>query len=105
LAPFRHILLAIWIGSKCGSSDTLCDDTHLNWNTQPFTILGITYTANLHDMEEINFDNKLENIEKEILQWSKRQISPLGKITVVKSTYCLSLPIYLVFYLSQVYNG
>ena len=85
LKPNINKTKAIWIGSKRGSSDTLCDDTDLNWTTQPFTILGITYTANLQDMEEINFDRKLENIEKEILQWSKRQISPLGRITVVKS--------------------
>ena len=85
LKPNINKTKAIWIGSKCGSSDTLCDDTDLNWTTQPFTILGITYTANLQDMEQINFDKKLESIEKEILQWSKRQISVLGKITVIKS--------------------
>lgn len=36
-------------------------------------------------MEQLNFENKLEEIGKEILQWSKRQIFPLGKIAIVKS--------------------
>ena len=85
LKPNINKTKAIWIGSKIGSSESLCDSTDLNWTTQPFTILGITYTANLQDMEQINFDKRLEGIEREILQWSKRQISPLGKITVVKS--------------------
>jgi hypothetical protein len=61
----------------------------------PFTVLGITYTADLKDMEELNFDNKLTLIQKEINQWSKRNISPLGKMTVVKRLFLhlfISLP-------------
>lgn len=37
---------AIWIGSKI-NSNTMCSDTGLQWTTEPFTILGVTYTANL----------------------------------------------------------
>jgi hypothetical protein len=73
LKPNINKTKAIWIGSKIGSSESLCDSTDLNWTIQPFTILGITYTANLQDMEQINFDKRLEGIEREILQWSKRQ--------------------------------
>ena len=47
--------------------------------------MGITYTANLKDIEQLNFEKKLEGIKREITQWSKRQISPVGKITIVKS--------------------
>lgn len=47
---------AIWIVSKI-NSNTICSDTGLQWTTEPFTILGITYTANLKNMEQLNFDN------------------------------------------------
>ena len=40
------------------------------WATEPFSILGITYTANLKDKEQLNFDKKLEGIKIEITQWS-----------------------------------
>lgn len=36
-------------------------------------------------MEQLNFDNKLKLVQKDINHWSKRNISTLGKITVVKS--------------------
>lgn len=75
---------AIWIGSKI-NSNTICSDTGLQWTTEPFTILGVTYTANLKNMEQLNFDNKLKLVQKDINHWSKRNISALGKITVVKS--------------------
>ena len=76
---------AIWIGSKVNSTDILNNDSELQWTTQPFNILGVIYTADLHDVEQLNFDDKFSNIQREITQWSKRNITPLGKITVVKS--------------------
>lgn len=36
-------------------------------------------------MEQLNFDNKLKLVQKDINHWSKRNISTLRKITVVKS--------------------
>ena len=90
------------IGSESYSTDTLSDNADLNWTTEPFTILGITNTPNLKDIQQLNFDKKkLEGIKKEITQWSKRQISPMGKITIVKS----SLLSKFVSYLSQAHNG
>lgn len=38
-------------------------------------------------MEQLNFDNKLKLVQKDINHWSKRNISTLGKITVVKSLH------------------
>lgn len=78
--------MAIWIGFKIGLFDTLCDSTDLIWTKQSFTIYiwCCLYTPNLKDKEQLNFDSKLEGIQKYVLQWSKRQISAFGKITAVK---------------------
>ena len=76
---------AIWIGSKAQSSDTLSNDSGILWTTEPFNILGIIYTANLCNIVQLNFDEKLATLQKEINQWSKRNISPIGKIIIIKS--------------------
>ena len=76
---------AIWIGSKAQSSDTLSNDSGILWTTEPFNILGIIYTANLCNIVQLNFDEKLATLQKEINQWSKRNISPIGKIIIINS--------------------
>ena len=76
---------AIWIGSKAQSSDTLSNDSGILWTTEPFNILGIIYTANLCNIVQLNFDEKLTTLQKEINQWSKRNISPISKIIIIKS--------------------
>jgi hypothetical protein len=63
----------------------LNNDSGLQWTTQPFDILGVIYTADLHNVDQLNFDEKLSNIQRDIIQWSKRNITPLGKIAVVES--------------------
>ena len=76
---------AIWIGSKTKSNDMLCNEYNLHWENGPFTVLGIIFTADLKDIESHNFDNGLNKIMKEVNRWKKRNISPIGKITVIKS--------------------
>ena len=76
---------AIWIGSKLQSQVKLCTEYDLNWSNGPFTVLGITFTADLQNLDDLNFQTKILAIEKEINQWSKRNLTPLGRITVVKT--------------------
>ena len=76
---------AIWIGSKAHSDDTICNDINVSWSKEPFNILGIIFTADLRHMEDLNYKDKLQKIKKDINIWSKRNLTPLGKITVVKS--------------------
>ena len=56
---------AVWIGSKINTRDTPCSDTGLQWTSEPFTILGITYTVNLENMEKLNFHNRRTAVQKE----------------------------------------
>ena len=50
-----------------------------------FTILGIHFNSKLENMEEINFDQKIGTLERDIQNWAKRNLTVLGKITVIKS--------------------
>jgi hypothetical protein len=76
---------AILIGSAANSRKKICSDLDIQWTVEPLTVHGITYTADLKDLGHLNFDRCLQKIQKEITAWSKRNISPLGKISVIKS--------------------
>ena len=50
-----------------------------------FTILGIKFSYNLNTMVDINYTTKLKQIEKEIKHWAGRILTPLGRLTVLKT--------------------
>ena len=92
---------AVWIGSKKSSSDRLCKDISVNWidPNDTFKILGITFSTNLESMVLTNYSFVIVTLKKLIAQWSKRNLTVFGRVTVVKSllmsklTYLiLSLP-------------
>ena len=48
-------------------------------------ILGITFTNNNENITKVNFEPKVLQLEKEIAQWRRRHLTPIGRITVIKS--------------------
>ena len=78
----------IWIGSKKESKCKLCSHLNLCWDKQ-FTLLGIKYSTHLKDIVELNYKEKIIQIKNLLSAWSKRILTPIGKITVIKS---LALP-------------
>ena len=76
---------AIWIGCKKFSGETFNHRLKLNWNQTNFDILGIKFSCNLDTMVKINYKDKIEQIEKELKIWSKRKLTPFGRITVLKT--------------------
>ena len=73
---------AVWLGRYKNRKDVLSTD--FKW-VQEFTLLGITFSVNLSKMEEINISDKVINIQKLLASYSKRNLSLLGKVTVIKS--------------------
>ena len=49
---------AIWIGSKINSQEILCNDKGIQWTNDPFNILGIIFTSDLNNIEELNYNDK-----------------------------------------------
>ena len=47
--------------------------------------MGITFDLNLSNIPLINYENAIVKIENTIASWKKRCLTPLGKITVIKS--------------------
>ena len=57
----------------------------LNWSNSSFTALGITFSSDLENMDALNFEPKISSIRKDVTNWSRRNLTTLGRITVVKT--------------------
>ena len=81
----------VWIGARQGCGLELKTNTDIEWNhSGSFKLLGIQYYIAKDDRYTDNYYSKLEKIKKLLNDWSLRNISLLGKITVIKT---LALPI------------
>ena len=56
----------------------------IKWVNQ-MKILGIMFANDSNDITKRNLQPKIEQIQKEIAQWRRRNITPIGRITVIKS--------------------
>ena len=84
---------------KKNSDQVFCEELNLCWDNSEFTVLGVKFTKHLREITEINYLPKIEEMKKLFLNWSKRFLTPTGKITVIKSLalskinhFILSLP-------------
>ena len=63
----------------------MCEDLKLIWS-QKFTSLGINYDIeNMENITDYNIENKIKEITKLIITWSGRNITPIGKVAIIKS--------------------
>ena len=73
------------IGGWGDSSSNLCEDLALDW-TQEFTSLGIIYNVDkIEQITDLNIEKKIIEIQKLIYLWNSRNLTPYGKITIIKS--------------------
>ena len=76
---------AIHIGSLKGSDSCPFKDVGLKWKSNSFKTLGINFSLNINSLYELNFIPKLAKIEQTLNCWRHRNLSLLGKVTVIKS--------------------
>ena len=76
---------AIWLGNKRNSPIKYMPNLHMDWNPPKLKILGIWFTNNLKECELLNFREKFLEIKALYKVWLKRQITPLGRVAVLKS--------------------
>lgn len=75
----------VWIGSKKHSTSAIKTKWKLSWGSKQFKILGIIFNVDLNQMIKENYTTKIQQLENLAKTWSKRVMSPLGKITVIKT--------------------
>ena len=75
---------AIWIGSLKESYAVLCSDLNLALENETFNLLGVTFSKNLADMVDLNYSKQIEHIESLFKCYSKRFLTHIGKIVVIK---------------------
>ena len=76
---------AVWIGAMAGSRITLSHDFKLDWHNGNFDVLGIKLNALLENLWVINTKKRLEHIKRILFNWKRRNLTLIGKITVIKS--------------------
>ena len=76
---------AVWIGIKKYSTASIKTRWKLSWGKTDFKLLGINFHIDLDKMQQINFKEKVQKIRSLIKLWNRRYLTPLGKITVIKT--------------------
>ena len=81
----KHKYRVVWISSKRFGGGNLCLYWDLTWGKHSFNYLGIDFDVDLSKTIIINFEKKNHwNKIFTIKQWSKRQLTPIGHIIVIK---------------------
>ena len=79
---------AVWLGKCKGSKVKYNIDLNFTWNPETFKYLGIYFCINVEKIVTLNFEGKFNEIKKLLNIWSRRKLTPFGKITVIK---CLAI--------------
>ena len=77
---------AIWLGSDFGSMKEYDFDFKLKWNHEGvFKLLGITYDLGKDDITFGNYEDKMKTIQKTLKNWTLRNLTLIGKVTIIKT--------------------
>ena len=80
----------MWLGSWKNKTDT---PFGFRWPRDPIKALGIFFSYDENKANDLNFAEKIRNLEKTLNTWKKRNLTLYGKINVV-NTFGLSKLIY-----------
>ena len=72
------------IGSMRNSQAKFYTQRQVKWTTEPVRCLGTKLSAKRSEIVENNFESEIKKIENLIKIWEKRNITPIGKIIVMK---------------------
>ena len=74
---------AVWIGRYRFDQRTICAELKLAWSNK-FKLLGIDFDSDLSEMDN-NFRKKIKEIDRLYKNWLYRHLTPIGRVTVIKS--------------------
>ena len=76
----------VWIGKNRNSKIKLSIAQNLDWDTSEFTLLLIDFSTSLDLIPKINYLKAITKIKSFLKQWQYRNLTPIGKISLIKST-------------------
>ena len=76
---------AIWLGSYKDSKTIYMPHMKIIWNPSKFKILGVWFTLDLKACVHLNYAEKCREMKMLFLIWSRRILTPPGRIAVLKS--------------------
>jgi len=83
--------IGMWLGKLNRSTDVV---GNITWTTDPVKALGVYFGHDMKKREKLNWDKKIETLEKCLKAWNRRDLSLLGRILIVK-TFGVSKLVYL----------
>lgn len=95
LATNNEKTKVVWFGCQHPPNITYLQNLNFEWNPEKFSVLGVDFTINLKNITDNNINKKMNEITQELSQWSKRDLTPFGKTTVIK-TLILSKIVHLL---------
>ena len=81
----------IWLGRKKHSRDKFEIKQQLDWGTTKFMLLGLNFSVDIDEIPLINHMPLLNDITKILGKWKRRNLTRIGKITIVKTFVISSL--------------
>ena len=77
----------IWIGRKKHTVEKLNVNSKLQWGTDSFSLLGIQFSVDLELIPSLNYNKAMDDAWKLLNVWKKRNLTPFGKITIIKTFF------------------
>lgn len=77
--------IAVWLGKKRKSQICYSKELKIIWNPDTFKYLGVIFSTELEKMPSLNYEPKLAEIHSCLNSWSKRKLTPFGKIVLIKT--------------------
>ena len=71
----------MWLGSLKHRGTQLFN---ISWPKKPITALGASFSYDQEQNDNLNFHEKLTQLEKSLKTWKGRRLTPIGKICVLK---------------------
>lgn len=75
----------IWFGALENSNMVLCREVNFEWGAKEFSSLGVNFAVNVEYIWNLNTDKKMLEIQRLLTRWKGRDLSIIGKITIIKS--------------------
>ena len=76
---------ALWLGREKRSKKKYMQHLGIQWNPDKIKVLGIWITCSVEECTRLNYEDKFYETKKLFQIWSKRNITPLGRVAILKS--------------------